>query len=178
MKDNELYASEIFSSPSGCSLTIYKGKIKKVACILSSMHRNVNIDQCHKKKLSETIQYYNKSKVSVNVLDQMARYHTSKSSTRRWPVAVFFNILDCACINAYIIYCLTTKLKLSRRQYMLELIKELCKPKDGVGSIPPSPAMDHIVSIAFPVTSGLAHQARKRKECQIVACRSTSISFC
>ena len=178
MKDKELYVSEIFSSPSGCSLTIYKAKKKKIVCILSSMHRNVNIDQCHKKKLPETIQYYNKSKVGVDVLDQMARYHTGKSSTRRWPVAVFFNILDCACINAYIIYCLTTKLKLSRRQFMLELIKELCKPKDGVGSIPPSPAVDHIVSIAWPRTSGLAHQTRKRKECQFVACRNKSSSFC
>ena len=148
MKDKKLYASGIFSSPSGCSLTIYKAKKKKVVCILSSMHRNVNIDQCHKKKLPETIQYYNKSKVGMDVLDQMARYHTCKSSTRRWPVAFFFNILDCACINAYIIYCLTKKLKSSRRQFMLELIKELCKPKDGVGSInPSSPAVDHIVSI-------------------------------
>ena len=176
MKDKELYASEIFSSPSGCSLTIYKAKKKKVACILSSMHRNVNIDQYHMKKLPETIQYYNKSKVSVDVLDQIARYHTSKSSTRRWPVAVFFNILDCVCINAYIIYCLTTKLKLSRRQFKLELLKELCKPKDGVGSIPPSPAVDHIVSIALPGTNGLAHQARKRKEVQFVACRNKSSS--
>ena len=104
MKDKELYASEIFSSPSGCSLAICKAIKKKVVCILSSMHRNVNIDQCHKKKLPETIQYYNKSKVSVDVLDQMARYYTIKSSTRRWPVAVFFNILDCARINAYNIF--------------------------------------------------------------------------
>ena len=61
---------------------------------------------------------------------------------------------------------------------MLELIKELCKPKNGVGSIPPSPAVDHIVSIALPGTSGLAHQARKRKECQFVACRNKSSSLC
>ena len=142
------------------------------------MHRNVNIDRCHKKKLPETIQYYNKSKVGVDVLDQMARYHTSKSSTRRWPVAVFFNILVCACINAYIIYGLTTKLKLSRRQFMLELKKELYKPKNEVGSIPPSPAVDHIVSISLPGTSGLAPQARKRKKCQFVACRNKSSSFC
>ena len=116
--------------------------------------------------------------MGVDVLDQMARYHTSKSSTRREPVAVFFNNLDCACINAYIIYCLTTKLKLSRRQFMLELIKELCKPKDGVHSILPSPAVDHIVSIALPGTSGLAYQARNRKEYQFVACRNKSSYFC
>ena len=30
MKDRELYASKIFSSPSGCSLTIYKAKKKKL----------------------------------------------------------------------------------------------------------------------------------------------------
>ena len=57
---------------------------------------------------------------------------------------------------------------------MLELIKELCKPKDGVGSIPPSPAVYHIVNIALPETSGLAHQAWKRKECQFKACRNKS----
>ena len=141
------------------------------------MYRNVNIDQCHKKKLPETIQYYNKSKVGVDVLNQMTRYHTSKSFTRRWPVAVFFNILDCACTNAYIIYCLTTKLKLSRRQFMHELIKELCKPNDEVGSIPPYPAVDHTVSIAMPGTSRLAHQARKSKDCQFVTGRNKSSTF-
>ena len=61
---------------------------------------------------------------------------------------------------------------------MLEPIKELCKPKDGVGSIPSSPAVNHIVSIALPGTSGLTHQARKRKGCQFVACRNKSSSFC
>ena len=61
---------------------------------------------------------------------------------------------------------------------MLELIKELCKPNNGVGSIPPSPAVDHIVSFALPETSGLAHQARKRKECQFVECRNKSSCFC
>ena len=79
MKYKELYASEIFSSPSSCSLTIYKAKKKKVVCILSSMHRNVNIDQSHKKKLPETIQYYNKSKVGVDVLDQMAQYQPARA---------------------------------------------------------------------------------------------------
>ena len=61
---------------------------------------------------------------------------------------------------------------------MLELIKVLCKPKNGVGSIPPSLAVDHIVSIALPGASGLAHQARKRKEWQFVACRNKSSSRC
>ena len=63
---------------------------------MSSPHKQVKVDESHKRKLPETVQYYNKSKVGVDVLDQMARYHTCKSSSRQWPVAVFFNILDCA----------------------------------------------------------------------------------
>jgi len=38
-------------------------------------------------------------------------------------------------MNAYIIYCLTTNLKQLRRQFLLEVIKEFCKPKDGVGCV-------------------------------------------
>ena len=84
MKDKLSHDSEIFSSPSNCSLTVYKAKKKKIVCILSSTHKHVKVDESHKKKLPETVQYYNKSKVGVDVLNQMARYHTCK---RRWPVA-------------------------------------------------------------------------------------------
>ena len=125
MKDKLLHDSQIFSSPSDCSLTVYKAKKKKIVCMLSSTHKHVKVDESHKKKLPETVQYYNKSKVGVDVLDQMAGYHTCKSLNRRWPVAVFFNILDCACINSFIIYSLVTKTKLTRRQFLLELIRAL-----------------------------------------------------
>ena len=121
------------------------------------MHRNVNIDQGHKKKLPEMVQYYSKSKVDVDALDQMARYHTCKSSSRRWPVVVFFNILDCACINSYIVYCSTTKVKLSRKQFLLELIKELCMPKDGVGSATHYPAVTQMSRNALPANTAEAH---------------------
>ena len=39
MKDKLLHDSEIFSSPSHCSLTVYKDKKKKIVCILSSTHK-------------------------------------------------------------------------------------------------------------------------------------------
>ena len=67
------------------------------------MHQTVSVDQLHPKKLSETVKSYNGSKVGVHVLDQMVRYHACKSATKKWPMAVVFNIIDCACISAYII---------------------------------------------------------------------------
>ena len=64
----------------------------------------------------------------IAVLDQMARYHTSKSAIRRWPVVVFFNVLDFTCINAYILLCLINKSKLLKRKFFLQPIEEICKP--------------------------------------------------
>ena len=144
---------------------MYKAKKKKIVCILRSTHKHEKVDESHKKKLPETVQYYNKSKVGVDVLHQLARYHTFKSSSRRWPVAVSFNILDCACISSFIIYSFVTKTKLTRRQFLLELIKELCKSKDGMDSSAP-----HRVSTETPSTSNPVEvqRSRKRRECQFI----------
>ena len=89
------------------------------------MHKGVSIDKNHKKKRPETVEYYIKTKAGVNVLDQMSRYHTCKSATRRWPVACFFNIIDRGCINAFIVNKEVTKSSISRRQFLLEQVKEL-----------------------------------------------------
>ena len=59
MKDKLLHDSEIFSSPSDCSLTVYKTKKKKMVCILSSTQKHAKVDESDKKKLPETVQYYN-----------------------------------------------------------------------------------------------------------------------
>ena len=95
----------------------------------------------------------------------MARYHTCKSSSRRWPVAVYFNILDCACINPFIIYSLVTKTKLARRQFLVELIKELCKSKDGEDSSAPCRVSTETPSTSNPVE---VQRSRKRRECQLL----------
>jgi hypothetical protein len=41
--------------------------------------------------------------VGVNVLDQMARLYSVKGGTCCWPVAVFYNMLDLAAINAHVL---------------------------------------------------------------------------
>ena len=45
MKDKLLRDSQIFSSPSDCSLTVYRAKKKKIVCILSSTHKHVKVDE-------------------------------------------------------------------------------------------------------------------------------------
>eukprot|EP00064_Thunnus_orientalis_P010586 superscaffoldBa00001450_g10612 len=50
-----------------------------------------------------------------DILNQMARVHFVKGGTRRWPVAVFYNILNLAGINAYILFKECTSSKIAQR---------------------------------------------------------------
>ena len=68
MKSKPLYLAVVYQSPSNATLTIYKAKKTKLVYLLSPTYKTVRIDETHKKKMPETIKYYNLSKVSVDVL--------------------------------------------------------------------------------------------------------------
>ena len=54
------------------------------------------------------------------------RLYSTKVSTRRWPLQMFYNVLDLAGINAYILYKeVSGKKKISRREFLLKLCLEL-----------------------------------------------------
>lgn len=123
-KDNLKLLSTMTYKSNDCTLTIYKSKPRKKVVILSTKHKTVKIKN-NRKKTPETISYYNKTKFGVDIVDQMARKYSVKSKCNRWPVQVFFNILDLAGINSWILYQETTGLKLSRQSFLLQLADEL-----------------------------------------------------
>ena len=122
------------------------------------MHQTVSVDQLHPKQLSEIVKSYNASKVGVHVLDQMMRYHTCKSATRSWPVAVVFNIIDCTCISAYIIYSEVTGQSLTRKEFLLQLIKEM------FGDPSTKSVLHSLPTIVMESSSQIS---RERKQCQL-----------
>ena len=75
--------------------------------------------------MPETIKFCNNTKCGVHVADQMARKYTVKSGSRRWPLQIFFNILDLAAINAWILYNKTTGENISRNIFLFQLAEEL-----------------------------------------------------
>lgn len=106
------------------TLTVYQAKPSKNVLLLSSVHTNVSIST-GPKKTPESIEYYNQTKYGVDVVDQMARLYSTKVSSRRWPLQVFYNVLDLAAINAFVLYKDVTNIKISRRDFLLKLISEL-----------------------------------------------------
>ena len=89
------------------------------------MHLTPDVDTTTAAKKPSVISFYNENKVGVDSFDQMARLYTTRSASRRWPLAVWGNILDIAAINACAVYTKSSGIQLSQRKFILELIKHL-----------------------------------------------------
>ena len=73
----------------------------KVCAILSTLHHNNSISVSGK---PEVVEFYKKTKAGVDALGQKVRHYTTYCKTYRWPLAVFYNILDISAYNAFVLY--------------------------------------------------------------------------
>jgi len=71
------------------------------------------------------VQFYNKTKFGFDILDQMARRYSTRAVTRRWPVHVFYSILNLAAINAWLIYRGVTGEEMSRHAFLRQIAEEI-----------------------------------------------------
>lgn len=126
MKNKELYQSDFFESD-GVLMVNYQCKVKKSVSLLSTMHCSPKIITEHEKKKPEMVVDYNKTKTGVDTLDQMLRTYSTKAATRRWPICVFYDLLNKAAINAHVLYCEAVG-PVSRKRFLHELSKQLCQP--------------------------------------------------
>lgn len=50
------------------------------------------------------IDFYNKNKFGVDLLDMKCAVFSSSRSCRRWPLTVFYRLLNVASVNSFIVY--------------------------------------------------------------------------
>ena len=80
----------------------YKAKKNKVVFLLSSEHKTIKVHEGEKKKPKEVLDYSN-CKGGMDTANEMFWFYSTIASTRRWPLAPFFNLLDIGSLNTYII---------------------------------------------------------------------------
>lgn len=104
------------------TMVSYMPKKNKVVLLLSTMHENAELATNGK---PEIIVHYNQTKGGVDTFDQMCSSMCCNRKTRRWPMVIFYDMINIACINSYIIYTTNTlklnKKPMNRYQYMIEL---------------------------------------------------------
>jgi len=160
----------VFYSCESLNLVKYQAKQLKTVAVLSTLHKGAAC-QTEGKKKPESVLYYNENKCGVDMLDSMCRQMSTKAGCRRWPLAVFFNILDIAGINAWIIFRKTTGSRMSRRQFLRQLSAELTEASMS------SPSRPTPLPSSSSSTSGCLD---KRVNCQVKsACkRNRTTTMC
>lgn len=127
-KQRPIYSS-LIGYNNGKILTSYIPKKNKCVLVVSSLHQSAVIDkETGTKQKPETITYYNHTKGGVDTVDQLRGNFTVARCSCRWPLTVFFAILDITGINAQIIYTSNSDLPLTRGDYLMTLAKNLTRP--------------------------------------------------
>ena len=107
-------------------LVSYIPRERKNVILVSSLHDDDAIDpQSGEQMKPEIITFYNQTKCGVDVADQMCASYNVSRNTRRWPMVIFYTILNIAGINSQVIYIGNNLEKKRRRLFLKELSHEL-----------------------------------------------------
>jgi hypothetical protein len=126
-RKREILSSDFrFDNINKMTLVSYVPKRNRCVILLSSLHygREVEVGPQQKPLI---IHDYNSAKGGVDQMDQNVEEFSVRRKTNRWPVLVFYNILDVACNNAYIIGRTNGNVS-SRKMFLKNLSEQLAYP--------------------------------------------------
>lgn len=111
------------------ALCSYVPKKNKAVVLISTAHYTNAVEGAHQKPMA--IVDYNKNKAGVDTMDQMLGTYTCKRGTKRWPLAMFYNIVDVAALASFIAYNDLNPSQKSdrRRSFLYKLVQQLATPE-------------------------------------------------
>ena len=125
----ELYNSKVvYNHQDGISLVAYQAKKNKLPVImLSSSHFEgvVSTDEARK---PEMILDYNKQKEGVDMFDENVEEFSCRRKTVQWSLLFFYNLLDTATNNAYILLKKSGTYTCSNKVFLKNLTFDIAKP--------------------------------------------------
>nr|XP_022908427.1 uncharacterized protein LOC111419790 [Onthophagus taurus] len=129
-QSKRLVHSTLFGHNQEKTLCSYVPRKNRAVVLLSTMHQDQKINKENKKP--DIITDYNNTKAGVDALDQLCANYSVSRRTRRWPMIIFYAILNIAGVNAAVILHCNTKIdpvdQLIRRQLLKKLGMALVKP--------------------------------------------------
>lgn len=109
------------------ALVSFTPKKNKVVLVLSTMHSSIDTNSETGKP--EMIMDYNKTKGGTDTFDKLCHSYTTARGTRRWPMRVFYGMLDHSGINSMVLFTHSNIDKqMSRRMFINNLAYDLIEP--------------------------------------------------
>lgn len=85
------------------TLLSYIPKKNKNVTLLSTLHSGSTLISERTGK-PDIIDFYNSTKGGVDTFDQMCGNMSTSRKTKRWPMCMFYGMINIASINSYVIY--------------------------------------------------------------------------
>lgn len=121
--------SVMFGYDNKLLLASYKAKKNKMVFLLSSTHENGTVSEASGKP--DVVEFYNCTKGAVDTFDEMSSIMSCSRKTQRWPLCIFYGIINSTLINAYVIYVHNMVKKkqkpLCRRNFAKSICEQLTK---------------------------------------------------
>lgn len=130
-KTGDIHSSKFYFTKD-TTVVSYIPKKNKNVVLMSTLHNSKQISNRDDKK-PQIILDYNSTKGAVDTLDQVIATYTCKRKTNRWPMILFYNILDTSAYNAYVLWRevnpdWNSNILFRRRIFLEELGKQLLNP--------------------------------------------------
>lgn len=128
---NELHRSYFFFTKD-TTVVSYVPKKNRNVILMSTLHNSKEVsDREDKKPL--IILDYNRTKGAVDTLDQVTATYTCKRKSNRWPMILFYNIIDISAYNAFVLWReinpdWNKNILFKRRIFIQELGNQLIQP--------------------------------------------------
>lgn len=137
---------DVFSSRFGfqkdITLVSHVPKKNKVVLLMSSLHHDNKIDEASgEKRKPEINTYYNKTKCGVDVADELSATYDVCRNSKRWPLTIFYAMLNMSGINGLIIHRINNNTPNEKRRFFLKnlglaLVSEHLKIRQNVNRLP------------------------------------------
>lgn len=118
--------SSLFGFSGGKTLVSYVPTKNKNVILVSTLHSDNSIDpDSGEKNKPEIITFYNLTKGGVDTVDKMCATYNVSRNIKRWPMVIFFTILNVSGINSHVIYLGNNLEPMHRRLFLKRLSHEL-----------------------------------------------------
>ena len=167
-------------------MTVYQTGVDKVTLMLSSEHDTPHVpnyflrDESNGKKKPNTVLEYEETRSPQHSMERAMRGCAIRACTRRWPVQVFFTLVNLVVHNAWTLYKLVNESadasQMSKRSFILKLtdeILELCEEDASIESYDfDIDAPESSTDINSTSTKKRKSTGRHAKSCQIRQCNN------
>lgn len=161
-----------FAFQKDITLVSHIPKKNKVVLLISSLHHDDSIDSSTgEKKKPEINTYYNTTKCGVDVADELSATYDVCRNSKKWPLTIFYAVLNMAAINGLILHRINNESNQKRRRYLknlgLALVSDHLKVRRNVLSLPRELRKKICQFSGEPVEEPPVKKTNARKRCQI-----------